>query len=89
MSVIQVIKSVSIRQAIRWVAQAWEAVKKETISKCFRKAGILDENFALISREYEEHDPFGELNSQPTSDELENLIHQLNMPAETRCSVSM
>ena len=85
----EVIKSVSILQAIRWVAQAWEAVKKETISKCFRKAGILDENFALVSREYEDQDPFGELDSQPTSDELEDLIHQLNMPAETRCSVSM
>ena len=85
----EVIKSVSILQAVRWVAQAREAVKKETISKCFRKTGILDENFALVSREYEDQDPFGELDSQPTSDELEDLIHQLNMPAETRCSVSM
>ena len=87
MSVIQVIKSVSICQAIRWVVQAWEAVKKKIISKCFRKAGILDENFTLVSLEYEDQDPFGD--SQSTSDELENLIHQLNMPAETRCSVSM
>ena len=30
--------------AIRWVAQAWKAVKEETISKCFRKAGVLDES---------------------------------------------
>ena len=84
----EVVKSVSILQAIRWVAQAWEAVKKETISKCFRKGGILDDNFALVSCECEDQDPFRELDSQPTGDELEDLIHQLNMPAETRCSVS-
>ena len=39
------------------------------------KAGILDDNFA-------------ELDSiESTSDELDDLIHQRNMPAETRCSV--
>lgn len=65
----------SVLQAVRWVAQAWEAVKKETICKCFRKAGILDENFALISREHKDQDPVNELDSHSTSDELEDLIH--------------
>ena len=29
--------------AVRWVALAWEKVKPETISKCFRKAGVLQD----------------------------------------------
>ena len=48
----------------------------------------MDDNFAVISREHEAQDPFDERDSiESTSDELDDLIHQLNMPAETRCSV--
>ena len=35
----EVTKSVNVLQAIRWVAQAWKAIKDETIS------GVLDESF--------------------------------------------
>lgn len=93
----EVIKSVNILQAIRWVAQAWEAVSKDTVSKCFRKAGILDKSFMVATREYEDKDPFDELDSvqcasgdqeQSSHSELEDLIHQLDMPAEIKCSVS-
>ena len=34
-------KSINILVALRWVAKALLLVKPETISKCFRKAGIL------------------------------------------------
>ena len=73
----EVIKSVNILQVIRWVAQAWEAVKKETISRYFRKASILDTNFTLLSREHEDQDPFEQLDSTQsicTKDDLEDLI---------------
>ena len=66
------------------MAQAWEAVKEETISKCFRKAGILDENCDAVSREHEDQDPFDELDSGGV--EIQQLIDQLNMPTETKCS---
>ena len=82
----EVIKSVDILQAIRWVSQAWEEVKQETISKCFRKAGVLRESLALVSREHEDQDPFDELDCpQPSQDDLGDLIRQLDMPAT--CSI--
>ena len=39
-----VASSVSILTAIRWVALAWAKVNPETISKCFMKAGVLQED---------------------------------------------
>ena len=42
--------------AIR-VAKNWLSVKEETISKCFRKAGILDSSLDVISCDLDE-DPF-------------------------------
>ena len=59
------------------MSQAWEEVKQETISKCFRKVGVLRESFALIS--HEDQDPFDELDcSQSSQDDLEDLIRQLD-----------
>ena len=69
-----VTKSVYILVAIKWVAKAWDMVKPETISKCFRKAGILSLTHDVISRglnEDEEDDPFLEQDECP---KLQNLI---------------
>ena len=49
-------KSVSVLVAISWVAMAWSLVKEETIQKCFRKAGVLDTDMAVVARDVE--DPF-------------------------------
>ena len=68
------------------MAQAWEAVKPETIKKCFRKGGVLDESFAVPSRPCEESDPFEDDDEVDTS-EMHKLIGQLG-PAEDNCSVS-
>ena len=79
----EVAKSVSILHAIRWVAQAWDAVTPETIRKCFRKAGILDDSFSVVARPYYEHDPFLDLDS--TALEIESLMQQIQ-PEEGTCS---
>ena len=39
----EVANSINILAAVRWVALSWEKVKPETISKCFRKAGVLQD----------------------------------------------
>ena len=49
--------------AVRWVALACSQVTAETIMKCFRKAGILDGELAMVSRGivsdgHDDSDPF-------------------------------
>lgn len=54
-----VVKSVDILVAIRWVALAWSQVTAETVTKCFRNAGVLDRELDVITRGIEEDsDPF-------------------------------
>ena len=51
-------KSITVLVAVRWIAMAWSLVEEETIRKCFRKAGILDLDMAVVERD--EEDPFSE-----------------------------
>ena len=49
-------KSVNVLVAIRWVTMAWSLVNEETVRKCFRNAGILDSDIAVVV--HDEEDPF-------------------------------
>ena len=51
-------KSINVLVAVRWIAMVWSLVEEETIRKCFRKAGILDLDMAVVERD--EEDPFSE-----------------------------
>ena len=81
----EVTKSLTILNAIRWVAEAWKAVLPETVQKCFRKAGILTRNFEVVQPVVaDDSDPFADLDSdmndvcQASADsELSSLIYQL------------
>ena len=69
-----VVKSVNILVAIRWVALAWSQVTTETITKCFKKAGILDMGLDVVNRGIEDDsDPFLEADERM---ELESLIEK-------------
>ena len=60
----EVTKSLTILNAIRWVAEAWKAVLPETVQKCFRKAGILTRNFEVVQPVVaDDSDPFADLDS--------------------------
>ena len=60
---------------VRWVALAWEKVKPETISKCSRKAGVLqDATMDVVARTHDtEDDPFLESDACM---ELQNLLEK-------------
>lgn len=78
-------KSINILIALRWVAKAWSLVKAETITKCFRKAGILNNDLQVISTDLEhDNDPFLEADKLA---EVHNLIEKTMPHADSRCSV--
>ena len=75
--------SVNILRAIRWVAQAWDTVQSITVSRCFRKAGILTASMAVPSRvDDEENDPFNEVDADT---DIQNFIEHI-MTNEECCS---
>ena len=50
-------------------------MKKETVMKCFRKTGITSSDFSVVGRQYEDEDPFVDLDGQ---DELQIHIDQIS-----------
>lgn len=81
----EIIKSVTVLNAIQWVAESWERVSSTTIQKCFKKAGILDQGFSVVKRANSfDYDPFEDLGESDTND-LQALISQDQ--GENACSV--
>ena len=65
------------------MAIAWSKVKDETILKCFKKAGVLDNSLDVVARPAEDADPFIEADAQV---ELEGLIARA-LPPSKSCSM--
>ena len=58
----EIVKSVTVLHALRWVAKGWERVKSDTIQKCFIKAGILDRSGEVVTNpDLDGADPFADL----------------------------
>ena len=77
----EVANSINILTAIRWVALAWTKVNPETISKCFRKVGVLqDATVDVVARAHDtKDDPFLESDA---------CMFEKTMPSEQRCSLA-
>ena len=63
----------NILTAIKWVAKAWEQVKEETIRKCFKKAGVLDDELNVVTHvvDRQDDDPFLDMDA---STQLQQLM---------------
>ena len=82
----EIIHSVTVLHAIRWVAQGWGKVSSSTIQKCFRKAGILDRDFSVMKRASAlDHEPFEDLDEELDTSNLQALISQVQQG--NSCSV--
>ena len=75
-------KSVNVLKAIRWVAEGWGSVKRETIVKCFKKCGIISGESAVVARIGANEDPFDDVDE---ARELTALVDELGLHDST-CS---
>ena len=76
-----VVKSVNILMAIRWVSEAWKRVKPNTIKKSFRRAGILADDMAVAHIPHA--DPFEDVDENAAA--LQELIDAHAGGAENSC----
>ena len=80
----ELLKSVNVLHAIRWVGEAWKNVKVITNKKCFRKCGVLRKDFSIVQPVITaQTDPFADIDIE----ELSELILSLQGP-ENACSLS-
>ena len=75
----EVVKFVDMYQAPWWVAESWDAVRKEIIIKCFRRTGIFGSDLTVVGCSWEDHDPFDDVD---TEQELDHLVNQVCPLAE-------
>ena len=77
LTVSSIVKTVDVLMAIRWIKQAWEEVKPQTIAKCFRQCGA-------IPQEQSDEDPFAGLDDEDDATaRLEELVDQLGSDITT------
>ena len=72
----EIVKSVDVLKAIRWVAEAWNSVKQETMVKCFKKCGIISTESLVVSRTGVLEDPFSVIDE---SCELTMLLNKIDI----------
>ena len=85
----EVVKSVTILHAVRWVAEAWKYVSEITVKKCFRRASILKQDFSIVDLP-SEADPFADLDETADSGhEEEELTHLINAVQGQDCACTL
>ena len=47
----QLLKEINVLKAIYWIKQAWNHVKCDTIAKCFKKCGFVDNTTENLAEE--------------------------------------
>ena len=78
LSASEVVKSVTILHAVRWVAEAWKNVSEHTVKKWFCKAGNLEQDFTIVQLPSEAY-PFAGLDdSVDNCDADDKLLHLMS-----------
>ena len=72
----EVISSVNVLMAIRWVTLAWREVKEITITKCFKNAGVLNDNSNVV--EVTSEDPFQDVERMSLSSLISTAMGSLD-----------
>ncbi|KAI8502235.1 hypothetical protein Bbelb_198230 [Branchiostoma belcheri] len=72
----EIVKRVTVLDAIQWVRQAWDETEPETIKKCFGKAGFLEQRAVATSDPEDEEETEEEVSAQQPDDAAEQ--QQLN-----------
>ena len=84
----EIVKSVTVLHALRWVAEGWKHVKSDTIQKCFIKAGIFRSAEVVSSPVSDGEDPFADLDIEGAGQaDLETLIRDVQGSTDM-CSVA-
>lgn len=80
-----VAKNINVLQAIRRIAEAWKQVSCETLKKCFKTAGILNDGFEIVTMPPAD-DPFANCDSEAldcttvdTDNELDGLYYNFRL----------
>ena len=80
----EVAKTITILDAIRWISKAWRDVKPETISKCFRRAGVTPSAIAVGSSDLD--DPFDDID---LIEGMNDLISDVMGTGSEACSLDI
>ena len=78
-SATKVAKSVTILQAIQWIAQAWDSLNPEVVQKCFWNAGIHDKDLKVMKSATcsNDDDPFVALDSNEVGESDTSTLSEL------------
>ena len=69
-SATEIVKSLDVLQAIRWVQESWRDVSSTTIKNCFEKCGFVKMDEELMEEDEENDEEFEELVRELTPDVL-------------------
>ena len=70
----ETMKGINLGLVVNWVSDAWKLVTEETITNCFRKTGLFDEEAELLLTDTAEHDLQAQLASVKASISVEEYL---------------
>ena len=76
LSASEIVKSVNVLSAIRWIKEAWDRVKPEIIRRCFKTCGINLDG----TEDQPPGDPFADI-----QESFDGLVKQIDSACTPKC----